>query len=305
RRELLSATLDALDAQTFTDFEVIVVDDGSSDGTFEMASNRSVAGRRVRCLRNPGRGAVPARQFACAHAHAPLLAFTDSDCAPVADWLALLVAAADRGADLVAGPTVPARAPRPLERTLSAGDDGGYPTCNVLYRRALFERAGGFQTGPHSRGMAGEIGMWEDTLMAWRLRRAGAVAAFEPGAVVRHHVFPPDLRDVLRRNWMGGGIPALVRDVPELRATMLRGRLFFGQRSRSLVYVMAAAVMVGRPRVALAALAGWAALRLRSDRAAGVTIADAARSLPAELAKDAVFTASLLRWSAQSRTLVL
>ena len=305
RRDLLARTLDALDAQTYRQFEVIVVDDGSTDGTFELAMSKQVAGRAVRCLRNPGRGAVAARQHGCAHACAALLAFTDSDCTPVPEWLSLLVAAAERGADLVAGPTLPERPPRPLERTLTAGDDGGYPTCNVLYRRALFDAVGGFQSGPQARGMAGEIGMWEDTLMAWRLRRAGAAAVFEPGAIVYHHVFPPDLRDVLRRNWMMGGIPNLVRRVPELRATLLQGRVYYGQRSRALIYVIGAALLAKRPRVAGAAMLAWCMSRLQRGRAVDLALGDVLRSLPGELAKDVVFTISLLRWSARARTLVI
>ncbi len=305
RRDLLARTLDALDAQTYRHFEVIVVDDGSTDGTLELARSRQVAGRAVRCLQSPGRGAVAARQYGCAHAAAPLLAFTDSDCTPAPEWLSLMVAAADRGADLVAGPTLPQRPPRPLERTLTAGDDGGYPTCNVLYRRALFDAVGGFQSGIQARGMAGQIGMWEDTLMAWRLRRAGAATAFEPNAVVYHHVFPPDLRDVLRRNWMMGGIPNLVRRVPELRATLLHGRVFYGQRSRALIYVIAAALPARRPRVAGAALVAWCASRLQRGRAIDASFGDVVRSLPGELAKDVVFSISVVQWSARARTLVI
>ena len=200
---------------------------------------------------------------------------------------------------------LPERAPRSLERTLCAGDDGGYPTCNVLYRRSLFEQVGGFRPRSRARGMTGSMGMWEDTLMAWRLRRDGGRAAFEPDAVVYHHVFPPDLGDVLRRNWMGGGIPTLIREVPELRRTMLRGGVFYGQRSRVLVYVIVASLLLRRPRVAAAALMCWAGLRLQGGRTSGTSLTDVARSLPGEFAKDVVFTASLLRWSVQSRTLVV
>lgn len=312
RRDLLGEALDALDAQTFRDFEVLVVDDGSTDGSRELAEGSTVAGRPVTVLDNPGRGAIEARQFGVDRSSAPLLAFTDSDCRPDPAWLAELTAAADRGADLVAGVTVPARQPKPLERSMiSTSDDGRYPTCNVLYRRTWVERVGGFATNATHEltfdggSVARHNGYWEDTLMAWRLRRAGAKAAFVPTAVVVHHVFPPDIGELLRRSWMLGSQPRLFGAVPELRQTLLADRRIFQERKRALVYLIAVGLLAGRPRIAILGFVGWAAARLRWHRRSGVELADAVAALPVELLADLVHSAALVRGSIAARTLVL
>ena len=108
RRDLLVALLDALDDQTFDDFEVVVVDDGSTDGADVSASRASVRGRPVRLLRNDGSGAVDARRTGVRASTSQFVAFTDSDCRPHPEWIARGVAALHQGADLVNGRTVPA-----------------------------------------------------------------------------------------------------------------------------------------------------------------------------------------------------
>ena len=76
RRELLEATLDSVWAQRFTAFQVIVVDDGSSDGTREYLSS---LGGRVRVVHQANRGAGAARNAGAAVAEADYIAFLDSD----------------------------------------------------------------------------------------------------------------------------------------------------------------------------------------------------------------------------------
>ena len=88
RRDLLRDLLAALDVQTFRDFELLVVDDGSVDGSAELAESTTVAGQPVRVLRQEGLGAVAARQRGAADSRGEVLAFTDSDCTPVPGWLA-------------------------------------------------------------------------------------------------------------------------------------------------------------------------------------------------------------------------
>ncbi|HEX4868580.1 MAG TPA: glycosyltransferase family A protein, partial [Acidimicrobiales bacterium] len=151
RRPLLRDLLDGLAAQTWTDVEVLLVDDGSTDGAPYEAAGRTIGGRPVTVLRHEGRGAVSARQAGVAAARGRILAFTDSDCVPEPGWLAAGVAAIDAGADVVQGHTRPARRRAPLERSLWVEDEGLYPTCNVFYRRAAYEQAGGFDPGIASR----------------------------------------------------------------------------------------------------------------------------------------------------------
>jgi len=76
RRVLLLRTLDSVWAQHFTDYEVIVVDDGSTDGTLEQLA---ALGSRVTVLTQANRGPGAARNLGAAAAKGEYLAFLDSD----------------------------------------------------------------------------------------------------------------------------------------------------------------------------------------------------------------------------------
>lgn len=310
RRVLLGAALDGLAAQTYQDFEVIVVDDGSSDGSGEEAASRVIAGRPVRVLRGGANGAVAARQVGVAEARGEILAFTDSDCVPVPAWLAEGVAAIDRGADLVNGHTAPARPPLPLERSMGSGLEGLYPTCNVFYRREAYDRAGGFdgqaadrwgfRPDRRSRG----DGFGEDTLLAWRVARAGTVI-YAPEALVEHAVFPPDYTEMLSRTARVAAFPALVKEVPELRETLLDRRWQLGRRSRLPVYALAVAVLTGRRRAALLVVAWWASMRLSELRAFPIPWRRRLEVLPIEMAIDVLTAGSLIVGSVTARSVTL
>jgi glycosyltransferase involved in cell wall biosynthesis len=75
----LGETLDTIQAQTFTDFELIAVDDGSEDGSAELLAARAREDDRIR-LFQPGRqGVVEAMNYGLAQAQAPLVARMDAD----------------------------------------------------------------------------------------------------------------------------------------------------------------------------------------------------------------------------------
>jgi hypothetical protein len=76
RDALVAATLDSVFAQQCTDYEVIVVDDGSTDGTLERVA---AFGDRVRMLRQDHRGCAAARNLGAREARGEYLAFLDSD----------------------------------------------------------------------------------------------------------------------------------------------------------------------------------------------------------------------------------
>lgn len=312
RRQLLRAALDALDTQTFDDFEVVVVDDGSSDGSGDEARARPVKGREVVVLNGGGHGAVHARTLGVDKARGTVLAFTDSDCRPSSRWLELGVAAIDAGADVVNGKTVPARPLLPLERSMGSGEEGLYPTCNMLFRRSALERVGGFDGHAgerlgfrHDRRTRGD-GFGEDTIAAWSVIRSGGTVTYEPGALVEHAVFPPDdLAEMLSRTARVAAFPGLVREVPELRGTLLRWRWQLGQRTRLPVYAAVGALLLRRPRLAATAVAWWAALRLQELRRYPIPWRRRLAALPAEMAIDAVMAAALAVGSARSRSVTL
>jgi glycosyltransferase involved in cell wall biosynthesis len=312
RRDLLAATLDGLQAQTFDDFEVVVVDDASTDGCAEEALSRRATGLRVRVVPSAGRGAVAARRTGVEHSEGDVLAFTDSDCVPRPGWLEAGVKALQAGADVVKGATHPARWPlAPFERSMASFDEGLYPTCNMFYRRSVYERFGGFdgrageQLGFRVGVRAKGLGFGEDTLLAWRARRGGAAVVYEEAAAVDHHVFPPDFADAVGRVAVLGAFPALLREVPELEPQLLRGGWSFGDRSRLPFYASLVACLLHRKGLAAAALMWWAVVRSRDLRSAPVGRWRKAALVPAEMAVDAATGVALGVGSVRARKLVL
>lgn len=77
RKQLLQATLDSILAQTYPAREIVVIDDGSTDGTYDMLQERY--GQSVRAIRQKNGGLNAARNRAVAEARYPWLAICDSD----------------------------------------------------------------------------------------------------------------------------------------------------------------------------------------------------------------------------------
>lgn len=311
REDLLADALDGLAKQTFTDLEVIVVDDGSTDGSAQVARDARVAGRPVRVLEGGGHGAVAARRLGVEAAGGEILAFTDSDCVPSPTWVAEAVAAFDDGADMVNGKTVPAHPPLPLERSMGSGEEGLYPTCNMFFRRTAYDAVGGFddQVGDRwgfrpDRRSRGD-GFGEDTLVAWRVIRAGHDARYVPEALVEHAVFAPDLIEVLSRTARVAAFPAMVRDVPELRSTLLRWRWQLGHRTRLPVYGLAIATLTRQRGLAALLGAWWVGARLADLRTFPIPWGRRLQCLPAEMAIDVITAGALVAGSARARTVTL
>lgn len=78
RRALLKRAVESVLEQSYRDFELIVVDDGSTDGSAALVEG---LGGAPRCLRQDHRGQAAARNRGIAEARGPLIAFLDSD-----DW---------------------------------------------------------------------------------------------------------------------------------------------------------------------------------------------------------------------------
>jgi GT2 family glycosyltransferase len=147
-----------------------------------------------------------------------LIAFTDDDCRPEADWLERLVAAAaEAPGAVIQGRTKPDALEReilraPHVRTLHIEPVNLYKqAANILYPRALIERLDGFD----ERAVAGEdVGLW------LRARRAGAEIAAAPDAVVSHAVESHTLPGIVRQNLKWRYLAYLTKRHPEFRAEL-------------------------------------------------------------------------------------
>src|SRR4051794_15327531 len=149
RADFLSGLFAALETQT-TDIEVVITDDGSTDGTWQRLEQLvTVTSTPVLALRveHTGGPSVP-RNTSVAHARCPWLAVTDDDCLPEPRWAAALVAELAGGPYVVQGTTRPADEPHgPWDRAVSVQRPSGlYETCNLGYPRDRFVELGGFPT---------------------------------------------------------------------------------------------------------------------------------------------------------------
>jgi glycosyltransferase involved in cell wall biosynthesis len=311
RAHLLPRLVAALEAQAEAPgFEVVIVDDGSTDDTWtvlgHLAARSSVRIHPVRLLRN--RGPATARNIGWRTTNAEVLVFTDDDCAPEPAWLHEIVAATT-GADIVQGRTEPDPAQAgnlgPFSRTLQIeGENGFYQTCNIAYRRQILELNNGFFE--QFRYPAGE-----DTDLAWRAKNQGASSTFCAAAVVRHDVRPSDLGVAIRDSWRWQSVPLAVSRHPELRT--LFSAPFVWRRAHGYAAVAAAgAVLLGfgptdprRLAAALALAAPYARYRLRTAPLPATSRRRRVELLPATLAVDLAEVGACLVGSVRHRTFVL
>lgn len=319
----LDRCLRALAAQRLdASFEILIVDDGSTDQTAAIAARWAPG---VRLITGPGQGPGAARNRGAAEARAPVLAFTDADCFPAPDWLASGVRAIRAGAGLVQGAVAPEPgvARTPFDRTvIVSAENGLYPTANVFVRREVFAAVGGFRDwlasqervgGRHHfaprdrrRARAARTPIGEDTLFAWQARRGGARTAFAPDALVHHAVVPGRLWDELLDRWhWASDMPAVAGLVPELRTTCFHRRWFFSRKTaRFDVAVAAVAVaLLTRRRVALAAAWPYARWILTEARRMGAV--DGVRHGLASPVSDAATLVALVCGSVAWRTVLL
>jgi glycosyltransferase involved in cell wall biosynthesis len=303
RRDRLSALLRALERQTVpaASFEVIVVDDGSTDATPDLLATAAEHGPlELHTFRQDvSAGPAAARNRGWRAAKASLIAFTDDDCEPVAEWLeTLLTTAAGASGAIVQGRTLPnpAEAERmnSFARSLEvAGPSPHYPTANILYPRDLLEQLGGFDE--QYGAPAGE-----DTDLGWRARAAGAETVFAPAALVHHAVHDRGPMNTLRDALRAADCVKPYRDHPELRAH-LSGGLFFDQSHPLLAQAVIAAWAARRSPVAAVLALPYLVYVLRRTRAAG----SPARHAPFLVVRDIVEVFSTVQGAVRHRAPVL
>lgn len=184
-------------------FEVLVVDDCSSDDTFQMLNEAAgtVPYRLVPLRTQANGGPAAARNVGWRAATAAVVAFMDDDCLPEDGWLAAGLAAFDADPDLgvAQGCT---RAPDGIDVTRLQGwyvwrvvqaATPYFDACNIFYRRSALERTGGFDEqiawwSTRPRPGATPVAWGEDTAAGWAVVEAGFGRGFVADAVVVHEV---------------------------------------------------------------------------------------------------------------------
>lgn len=201
--KLLPTCLNALRQQTFHDFEIIVVDDGSTDGSRGLLA-RDYPNVRVISLET-NRGFAPAVNEGIRAARGEVIALLNNDTQADAHWLEEIARALEHNphAGMVA---CKLRLFDRRDHLHSAGDF--YRVDGIPGNRGVWEKDGGQYDDArgifggcgaavaYRRAMLDEIGMFDEELgsycedvdLNWRARLAGYAVAYAPRAIVYHHI---------------------------------------------------------------------------------------------------------------------
>jgi len=254
RRELLRSAIESLLNQSYPAdrYEIIVVDNPSTDGTEETVRSLQEKSQKVlRYYRKKNEGPGSARNLGIEKAKGTVVAFTDSDCVADQNWLDGGVAKMTDGVGIVQGKTLPNpdQPQRKLQQTMKVlSEDSYYQTCNIFYRKEILDSVGGFSPELCGLDFLGRP-RWggEDADLAWRIKKQGWRSVFAEAAVVYHHVFPvTTLGEFIRAIHLSiiFTLAQLLRKHPEMRDSILY-RKIFKSKQRALFYILMLSLAAG------------------------------------------------------------
>jgi hypothetical protein len=183
-------------AQSFADFELVVGDDGSYDGTSEVLARLAAADARIRVLRrDTASGLAASANWLVRETRSPIVAIAHADdrAYPERFQRQMAILRAQPDIDLVGtlwdGIDEEGRRVRPGDfwRLLKRSPFAPFSHSSIMFRRASFERAGGYRA---------EAEYWEDLDLYFRIAAAGRIVVVpEVLSTVRHARISTRLRN--------------------------------------------------------------------------------------------------------------
>ncbi|NTU73273.1 glycosyltransferase [Candidatus Roizmanbacteria bacterium] len=192
RKQLLGELLESLYKQSISksDYEVIVVSDGSKDGTSEFVRNMQKKHNNLIFIEQENQGPAAARNKGASIAKGTYLAYTDDDCVVSTDWLENIIQIFETKKIVgIQGKTTTYRDQRtPLTHQIdNPNGHPALPTCNAAFRKEAFDLVNGFDCSfPFAHN--------EDADLAWRMKKIGEIS-FEPNV----HVIHPPRKDSFKK----------------------------------------------------------------------------------------------------------
>jgi len=193
RKELLKRCLESILGQEFdTDkYEIIVIDDGSADGTRELLKKLSLSNKKMVYSRQDRGGPASARNRGIAKARGDIIGFIDDDAVADRRWLveAFKFFDEDKGKKIggVEGRVVTCR---PEMAPLSGRTDNPrgslYRTCNMFYRKGILLDVGGFDKDFLDA-------FREDSDLAFAVLKRGYDIVYAPKSAVSHYTVITEL----------------------------------------------------------------------------------------------------------------
>ncbi len=227
----LNACLDSLEHLNYPDYEVILVDDGSTDATMQITSLH----KNVRYIFQPHQGLSIARNTGIAAATGEIIAFTDSDCRADEDWLYYLIGDllnskfAGIGGhnflppeDSLVAAAVQVSPGGPAHVMLNDRLAEHIPGCNMAFYQWALHEIGGFDSIYHKAG--------DDVDLCWRLQQHGYKLGFSPAGFVWHYRRSTIAGYLKQQRGYGEAEAMLVRRHPEyfnlFGGSMWQGRIY-------------------------------------------------------------------------------
>lgn len=220
RKDSLRQCLESFFNQDYPqeNFEIIVVDDGSSDGTEQMLKELSKERPNLRYFSQSHKGPAAARNLGIKYAKADIIGFTDNDCILKSDWIRKMVSAHRLEDGVMATGGLTRVNPYNIKAVVSQSlSDGAikttingkseiifFPTCNVSFKKNYLNGEEFNELFPLPAG--------EDLEFSWRLYKKGNRFLHRQDIEIFHNCHP-NFKSFLRQAYMYGRGNFLVQHI--------------------------------------------------------------------------------------------